>query len=191
MKEQFTLRIEGIEKRFSGVTVLNNINLELRGGEIHAIIGENGAGKSTLMMVIGGIHCPDHGSIYFNNQPITFRSPMDAQQHGIAIVYQELSLVPSLTVAENIFAGRELRHFGWFADRKRMNTEAQMLLSRLGGGISATERVDCLSVAKKQIVEIAKAISIQAKGLILDEPTSSLNDAGGGSPFSSDARFKR
>ena len=172
----FILRLEGICKRFAGVRVLSDINLKMVGGQIHAIVGENGAGKSTLMMIIGGIHQPESGAIFANDVRLEVNTPSDAQALGISMVYQELSLVPCLTVAENIFAGREPSKGSLFLDRYRMNIEAQAILERLESDIRATDRVEELSIAKKQLVEIAKAISRDARLIIFDEPTSSLSD---------------
>jgi len=172
------LRLSAVTKRFGGVVALNGVDFELRAGEIHALLGENGAGKSTLIKILGGIHQPDDGSIFFDGQRVEIRDVTAADRLGIRVIHQELSLAPNLSVAENIFLGREPRQFG-LLDRARMLREAERLRDELGlkeiGDVAA--RVSGLSIAQQQLVEIARALSVQARVLVLDEPTASLSES--------------
>jgi ribose transport system ATP-binding protein len=168
------IEFKGICKSFPGVKALKDINLSIESGEIHAIVGENGAGKSTLISILGGIYQPDEGSVILEGKPITIRNQHESLQIGIGIVYQELKLCPNLTIAENIFLGRELGPDGKRIRRAHMESETINLLQELGSNLSPSERVGNLSVASQQIVEIARAISRKAKILIMDEPTSAL-----------------
>jgi ABC-type sugar transport system ATPase subunit len=172
------LMLEGVTKRFGGVTALDHVSFELRSGEIHALLGENGAGKSTLIKILGGIHSPDAGTIRFDGQVAPIRSVADADHCGIRIIHQELSLAPNLSVAENIFLGREPHRLGWIS-RRRVGAEAEALVRSLGLDELRNVRtvVSELSVAHQQLVEIARALSCQARILVLDEPTSSLSEA--------------
>ena len=172
------LRLRGIGKRFGGVTALDGVDLELRAGEIHALLGENGAGKSTLIKILGGIHQPDSGEILVDGQVVEIGEVTDADRLGIRLIHQELSLAPNLSVAENILLGREPGRFG-FLDRRRLFADARALIAELGlPEIGAAEtRVADLSVAQQQLVEIARALSTRARILILDEPTASLSEA--------------
>ena len=169
-----------IDKIFPGVHALkkanDNITLQLRPGEIHALLGENGAGKSTLINVLGGVYPIDGGQILIDGQPVVIRQIKDAQQLGIAIIHQELVLVPHMTVAENIFMGREPRTKLGTVDKKKMFRDAQEAIDAVGLCCSATDLVCKLSVAQQQLVEIAKALSYNAKIVIMDEPTSSLTE---------------
>ncbi len=177
MSEALVL-MEGIEKRFPGVHALNQARLELRPGEVHALVGENGAGKSTLMKILGGIYHKDDGHIYLEGQEVEIQNPRMAQDLGISIIHQELNLMPHLTVAQNIFMGREPRkkiHF--VVDDKTMNQQARGLFKLLSLELDPTTRVSNLTVAKQQMVEIAKALSYNARILIMDEPTAALTDA--------------
>ena len=177
MSEALVL-MEGIEKRFPGVHALNQAHLELRPGEVHALVGENGAGKSTLMKILGGIYHKDDGHIYLEGQEVEIQNPRMAQDLGISIIHQELNLMPHLTVAQNIFMGREPRkkiHF--VVDDKTMNQQARDLFKLLSLELDPTTRVSNLTVAKQQMVEIAKALSFNARILIMDEPTAALTDA--------------
>jgi ribose transport system ATP-binding protein len=167
------LRLDGISKRFFNVTALDSVAFDLLRGEVHAVCGENGAGKSTLMKVISGQLQPDEGRIFLDGHPTVFASTREAEAAGIAMIHQELNLVPQLSVAENIFLAREPRR-GPFIDRARLNAGARRCLARLGVEIEPTALVRTLSVAQRQMVEIAKALSIEAAVLIMDEPTSSL-----------------
>jgi len=176
------LRLSGITKRFLDVTALENVSFELRRGEVHALCGENGAGKSTLMKILSGQLLPDAGEITFKDRPVRFASTSQAQAAGIAMIHQELNLVPHLSVAENIFLAREPRR-GPFIDRKRLHADAQRCLDRLGVDIAPGAIVRTLSVAQRQMIEIAKALSIDAEVLIMDEPTSSLTESETGQLF--------
>lgn len=170
------LQLQGITKRFFNVVALNGVCLELRRGEVHAVCGENGAGKSTLMKVISGQLAPDSGTLTYKDEVREFASVREAEAAGIAIIHQELNLVPHLSVAENIFLAREPRK-GWFVDRTRLHVNASRCLKRLGVDIAPQAIVRTLPVAQRQMVEIAKALSLDAQLLIMDEPTSSLTES--------------
>nr|WP_217283896.1 sugar ABC transporter ATP-binding protein [Aquabacterium terrae] len=170
------LRLSGIRKAFGGVCALEGVDLEVRAGEVHAVCGENGAGKSTLMKIMSGVYQPDAGSIHCRGQPVRFASTRAAAARGVVMIHQELNLIPHLTVAENIYLAREPRR-GWFIDRRRQRADAQRCLDRLGAAISPEALVHTLPVAQQQMVEIAKALSMDADVLIMDEPTSSLTEA--------------
>ena len=180
--EDALLRLSGITKRFLSVTALAEVDFTLRRGEVHAVCGENGAGKSTLMKIISGQLQPDEGQIHFKGHATRFASTREAEAAGIAMIHQELNLVPQLSVAENIFLAREPRK-GLFIDRARLRADAQRCLLRLGVEIDPGALVRSLSVAQRQMVEIAKALSIAADVLIMDEPTSSLTESETGQLF--------
>jgi ribose transport system ATP-binding protein len=169
------LRLTGVTKRFPGVVALDSVSFDLRRAEVHAVCGENGAGKSTLMKIISGQYPPDDGSIVYKGSECRFASSLEAQAAGIAIIHQELNLVPHLSVAENIFLAREPRR-GVFVDRARLRADAQRCLDRLGVDLAPGTLVRTLPVAQRQMVEIAKALSLDAEVLIMDEPTSSLTE---------------
>ncbi len=169
------LRMEGIEKIFPGVHALNNCRFELRRGEVHALVGENGAGKSTLMKVLTGIYKRDGGTITYKGEEIDLASPEEAQKKGIGIIHQELNLMPHLSVAENIFIGREPMR-GPFLDKKKANEDARALLQSLAIDIDPTVPCNKLSVAKQQMVEIAKALSFDSELLVMDEPSAALTE---------------
>ncbi len=160
-------------KRFAGVTALDDVDFSVEKGEIHAIVGENGAGKSTLVKIITGAHRPDAGRLWIGAESLSFGSPADAQLAGIVAVYQDASLLPQLTVAENLFVGREPQRWG-FVNWPRMFAEARGLFQRLGLAIDEGEKVGELSAAQRQLVAIARAVSLDARLLVLDEPTSAL-----------------
>jgi ribose transport system ATP-binding protein len=166
------LAVEGISKRFPGVLALNGISFDCRAGEIHALVGENGAGKSTLMRVLAGVYQPDEGTIRIAGQPVTITTPAEAGRLGVAMVYQDTRLVPDLDVAQNVFLGREPG--GVLVNYGAMRAQSTRLLSSLGEAIDPRRPVRDLSVAERQIVEIARALSVGARVLILDEPTSAL-----------------
>jgi len=176
--ESLLLNLRGVTKRFAAITALDHVDFGLRRGEIHALLGENGAGKSTLIKVLGGIHVPEAGTIEIEGRPARIRSVADADRHGIRIIHQELSLAGNLSVAENVYLGREPSRFGWLR-RGKMDRDARRLIAALGleelRSVGAT--VSDLSVAHQQLVELARALSTQARILVLDEPTSSLSDA--------------
>ncbi|MEU0386949.1 sugar ABC transporter ATP-binding protein [Streptomyces chartreusis] len=170
------LALRGIGKSFLGVRVLDGVDLQVRPGEVHAVVGENGAGKSTLMKVVSGAHQPDEGTVEFAGAPRTFRSPREARQAGIGIVYQELTLLPERTVAENVCLGREPLRRG-LVDRRAMLSHTAGLLASIGeGSIPPDTRVGRLGVAQQQVVEIVKALALDARLLIMDEPTAALAD---------------
>src|SRR5262249_17205931 len=173
------LTLTGISKSFPGVKAFDSVALDVAVGEVVALIGENGAGKSTLMKILAGIHQPDSGVIQIDAQAVTLRSPREAMRHGIGIVHQELELVDTLDVAANIFLGREPTWAGpaRLLDAKRLCTEAEQVLARLAAHISPHTQVARLSLAHRQTVEIARALSLNPKILLMDEPTSSLTAA--------------
>jgi ribose transport system ATP-binding protein len=171
------LAARAISKEFSGVRVLQQVDLDLRAGEIHALMGENGAGKSTLVKILSGVHTAYEGEILAEGRLIRFESVRDAERAGIAIIHQELNLVRELTVADNIFLGREPLVAGLIVDRRRMGQSAASLLKRLGIAIDPDSRVAGLRVGEQQLVEIARALSLDARILIMDEPTSALSSA--------------
>ena len=174
-KNDYILEMVDIDKRFQGVHALKKCSLNLRGGEVLALIGENGAGKSTMMKILTGIYEADEGEIFYFGKPVKFKTPKDAQDLGISIVHQELNLMNHLTAAQNIFIGRESK--GFFLDEKGINKKAADLFARMNIQIDPQEKVKNLTVGKQQIVEIAKAISYDAKVLVFDEPTATLTDA--------------
>ena len=168
------LEMHGIGKRFPGVVALDAVDLSIGAGEVVALAGENGAGKSTLMKVLGGVYQPDDGKIFVDGKVTAIRSVLDARASGIGFVHQELNVLDNLTVADNVFLGREPRRFGFLVDREKLNADADVFLKRLGLNIPGKTRLSELSIAQQQMVEIAKALSLNARILILDEPTSSL-----------------
>ena len=167
------LRASGLSKRFDATQALEDVSLTLHQGEIHALLGENGAGKSTLIKIMTGIHAPDQGTILVRGEPANIRSPADAQRHGIAAIYQEPTIFPDLNVAENIFVGHRER--GTVVRWRRMYREAESILATLGVHLDVRALASGLSVAAQQAVEIAKAISLDVKLLIMDEPTAALS----------------
>ena len=169
------LKMKHIHKRFPGVYALNDVSYELRAGEVHALLGENGAGKSTLIKVLGGIYSADEGEIYIDGKKAEINGVKDAQNNGIAIIHQELVLVPHMTVAENIFLGREQGQ-GILIDHRMMTEEAQRLLDAHEMNIKADALIKDLTIAQQQMVEIVKAISYNSRILVMDEPTSSISD---------------
>jgi len=171
------VELRGIEKHFGGIRALRNGNLSVQAGEIHLLMGENGAGKSTLMKILAGMIAPDAGQILFKGEPISFRKPVEASAVGIAMVHQESLLAPHLTVAENIFLGREPKSRFGIVDRKRMMASAKALLEEHQFPLDAERLVETLSPAGKQLVEICRAIQHGSSVLIFDEPTSSLSNA--------------
>lgn len=170
------LTMKGIDKSFPGVHALKSVDLEVRKGEVLALMGENGAGKSTLMKVLTGIYSKDAGEIIYEGKPTEFTNPKEAQEAGIAIVHQELNMMHHLTVAQNIFIGREFMK-GKFIDDRKMNAEARKLFERLNIEIDPSEPMSNLTVGKQQMCEIAKAISREVKVIVFDEPTAALTEA--------------
>ncbi|MGN0699608.1 MAG: sugar ABC transporter ATP-binding protein [Oscillospiraceae bacterium] len=175
MQQDVVLRLEGICKEFPGVKALQDVQFTLRKGEIHALMGENGAGKSTLIKVLTGVYQKDGGNIFMDgsDKPVLIRSTQDAQKAGISTVYQEITLCPNLTVAENMFIGRTK---GAFTNWKKMNEDAKKLLDSLRIPASPTQQLGSCSIAVQQMVAIARAVDMECKVLILDEPTSSLDE---------------
>jgi inositol transport system ATP-binding protein len=170
------LEISGIRKAFPGVVALDNVGFKLKAGTVHALMGENGAGKSTLMKIIAGIYTPDLGEIRVKGRALTLHGPLDALNQGIAMIHQELNLMPFMTVAENIWIRREpLTKLG-FVDHARLRQQTQALFDRLVIDIDPEAEVRSLSIASRQMVEIAKAVSFDSDVLIMDEPTSALTD---------------
>ncbi|WP_134682653.1 sugar ABC transporter ATP-binding protein [Brevibacillus migulae] len=172
---EYVLELRGITKTFPGVRALDHVHFQLKKGQIHALMGENGAGKSTFIKIITGVHRPDEGEIYFQGERVDINHPKDAQQLGIAAIYQHVTCFPDLSVTENIFMGHEKIDKGtkrllW----KQMHQEAQVLLTELGADFDPKTQMGALSVAQQQIVEIAKALSTNAKIIIMDEPTAAL-----------------
>lgn len=170
---EYVLELKGITKIFPGVKALNNVQFQLKKGEIHALMGENGAGKSTFIKVITGVHHAEEGEMYLNGEKVDFKGPSDAQAAGIAAVYQHPTSYPDLSVTENIFMNHEIKK-GGILQWKEMNKEAQDYLDQLEADFKPTAEMGTLSVAQQQMVEIAKAISTHARIIILDEPTASL-----------------
>jgi len=171
------LEVENVSKSFPGVKALDKVSFNLRKGEVHALVGENGAGKSTLMKILSGVYQADEGTIRYKGKDVVFRDSTQARDAGIGIIYQELNLIPHLSVAANIFIGREpLTKFGML-DEKRMNTEAVAILARLNIHLDPTTILKKLPVSKQQMVEIAKALSFDSEVLIMDEPTSALTES--------------
>lgn len=167
------LRMTGIRKAFPGVLAVDGVDFTVAAGEIHALLGENGAGKSTLLKILAGAQPPDQGRIELDGVAVEFESPLDAQDRGIVTIYQEFNLIPTLTVAENVFVGREPLRFG-LVDWARMRRETREIIARVGLDLNPDRLVADLSVAEQQMVEIAKALAVSSKLIVMDEPTSAL-----------------
>ena len=168
--------MKGISKSFGPVRVLDGVDFSVAGGEIHALVGENGAGKSTLMKIMSGAYTTDGGSILIDGEAVTIRSTRDAEALGIAIIHQELNMIPQLSVMDNLFLGREPNHFG-VIERGRMHEDAASWLSKVGASrIDVNRNAETLSIGLQQLVEIAKTLSLNTRVLIMDEPTASLTD---------------
>ncbi|MDR6121540.1 ribose transport system ATP-binding protein [Bacillus sp. SLBN-46] len=171
------LEMREISKEFPGVKALDHVSIHVNQSEILALLGENGAGKSTLMKVLAGVHQPSNGQIYINGEPVTIEGPKHSQSLGISIIYQEFNLIPHMSVAENIFIGREPRKTKGIIHRKQVKDETRTWLDRVGlTRVSPDDQIIDLSVAEQQLVEIAKALSFNSKIIIMDEPTAALND---------------
>jgi ribose transport system ATP-binding protein len=170
------LETSGVHKSFAGVAALVDVDFDLRAGEVHALVGENGAGKSTLMKILAGVHVEYDGVVSIDGSPVRFAGVQDAERAGVAIIHQELDLVPELSAAANIFLGREPLIAGLIVDRRRIQKAAGALLRRLGIDIDPQSRVAELRVGEQQLVEIAKALSLNARILMMDEPTSALSE---------------
>jgi len=171
------LRMRGITKIFPGVVALDGVDFDLNEGEVHVLLGENGAGKSTLMKILAGIYSADQGEILIHGKPVVFQNAKDAAEHGISIIHQEFNLIPHLSVAENIFIGREPIK-GWPAriDFEQMNAATAEILRSFNLDLKPTDIVGELSVAMRQMVEIARAISTKSKIIIMDEPTAAITE---------------
>jgi galactofuranose transport system ATP-binding protein len=168
------LEVRRVTKRFPGVLALDGVSFELRPGEVHALVGENGAGKSTLIKVVTGVYRPDEGEILFNGEEVSFTEPRESQAAGISTIYQEINLIPLLSVAQNVFLGREPRNSLGIIDKARMNRDAAEILERYGIRADVTAPLRSLGLGVQQMVAIARAISVDARAVIMDEPTSSL-----------------
>ena len=175
MASEYLLEIKNVRKEFPGVVALNDVSLFLKRGEIHALVGENGAGKSTLMKILAGIYTLDKGEILYNGKLFEAKRPVDALEKGIAMVHQELDLIPEMTVEENVFAGRE-RSRGLIIDRQRMEKKTKELMESLGINISPKTKIKELSTAQQQMVAITRALAFDAEIIIMDEPTSAITD---------------
>ena len=176
MDERTVLQMKGVKKYFPGVKALDGVDFELKKGEIHALLGENGAGKSTLIKILTGIYSMTEGSIHIKGEEVHMKSVKDARENRIAAIHQEICLVPYISVARNIYLGRELRNKLGLMDDKTMEAETQKLLDRLGMDIDASKEVRQYSIAQQQLIEIAKALALDAEILLMDEPTSSLTE---------------
>ena len=175
MSENKILEFKGINKSFSGVQALKNVTFSVKKGEVHALLGENGAGKSTLMKILSGAYTKDSGEVIFNGEVCNFKETNDSEEKGISIIYQELNLIPEMSIAENIYLHRQPMKNG-FIDWKRMNEDAKEVLKKVGLSCNPSQSIKKLSVAQQQMVEIAKSLTKDLKLLIMDEPTSSLTD---------------
>lgn len=175
MQQNPIISLKNVHKSFGGVSVLNGVDFDLQKGSVHALVGQNGAGKSTMMKILTGVYTCDSGDIYIDGSKVKMNSYSDAVSHGISLIFQELSLIPTLTVAENIFLNREILE-GPFLDKKSMERKAHKLLQSLDIDVDVHSRVEDLDVGVCQMIEIAKALSVNAKVLILDEPTASLSE---------------
>ncbi|EJN04519.1 sugar ABC transporter ATP-binding protein [Phyllobacterium sp. YR531] len=173
---EYLLNVENIRKEFPGVLALDDVQFRLKRGTVHALMGENGAGKSTLMKILAGIYIPDQGEVYLKGLPIRLKSPLDALENGIAMIHQELNLMPFMTVAENIWIRREPKNALGFVDHGKMYDMTAALFQRLNIKLDPESQVRDLSVANRQMVEIAKAVSYESDVLIMDEPTSALTE---------------
>ena len=191
MSENILLEMEHIRKEFPGVQALKDVSLQLRAGEVHALLGENGAGKSTLIKVLGGIYTANGGTIRINGNPVSIESVLDAQKNGISVIHQELVLVPHMTVAENIFLGREPTAANGTVDFKKMNADVKEILDSFELDIIPDEEVSTLTIAQQQMVEIIKALSFNSNILVMDEPTSSLSEKDVGFLFETIRKLKK
>ncbi|GII23607.1 sugar ABC transporter ATP-binding protein [Planosporangium mesophilum] len=164
----------GVSKRFPGVLALDNVSITLARGEVHALVGENGAGKSTLIKLLTGVYTPDAGEIRYAGRPVSFRRPLDAQAAGISTIYQEVNLLPRMSVASNLYLGREPRGRFGLIDHRRMYADAAALLSQYGIDVDVRAPLQSLGLGAQQMVALARAVSVDARVVIMDEPTSSL-----------------
>ncbi|NQT17549.1 MAG: sugar ABC transporter ATP-binding protein, partial [Planctomycetes bacterium] len=172
--EQPLVRMSGVDKRFGSVQVLQDVGLRILAGEVHVLAGENGAGKSTLIKILAGVHTDFQGTIEIDGRTVRPESPLAANALGVAVIYQELSLVPSMSVADNIFLGRPCTNRAGLVDDRAQASQARRLLSQLGLELDVNEHVEQLAIGTQQLIEIAKALSYDAKVIVMDEPTSAL-----------------
>lgn len=175
-EHSLALKMEHIDKSFMGVKALQDVKLEVRKGEVHALLGENGAGKSTLIKILGGIISGDGGTIEINGEPVTIQSVQDARKYGVSVIHQEISLTSTLSIAQNIFMGQEICK-GAILNNREMNRQAQAALDDMGLALNAATTVGSLSIARQQSVEIVKALFFKSQIIVMDEPTASLTDA--------------
>ena len=177
-RTSYVLELKDVSKSFSGIKVLSNVGFQLRFREVHALMGENGAGKSTLMKIVMGIYKADEGDIFLRGEQVNIKDTSDALSMGISMIHQELSPIPEMTVAENIFIGRESSRLGVFVNKREMNRRAEQLLEEynMSGDIRPGMKMKELSIAQVQMIEIIKAVSYDSGIIIMDEPTSSLSD---------------
>ncbi len=176
MEKKLLLSVEKINKRFPGVQALDNVDFNLYAGECHVLIGENGAGKSTLMKIIAGAYQPDSGSLFIDGQLLRFQNPIQAQEAGIGIIYQEFNLIPDLNVAQNMYLGRYPKRLGMLIDHKELHRKSAEVLKSLGLNIDTNAFCGDLGTGQQQMVEVAKALTMNSKILIMDEPTAALTD---------------
>ncbi|MEH6836194.1 MULTISPECIES: sugar ABC transporter ATP-binding protein [Falsihalocynthiibacter] len=174
-ESDFVFELDSIGKTYSGIPVLSDVKLAIHGGEIHTLMGENGAGKSTLVKIISGVIEPSFGTMTIDGKPVSFRNPREAEEQGVIIMHQELSLIPEMSVAQNVVLGREPMKGGLFLDQKKARTIAQDALSRFGFTLDVDTKVKDLRVGEQQLVEITRALLMDARLLIMDEPTSALS----------------
>lgn len=170
------LRLKNVSKSFPGVKALDGVDLDVRAGEVHALLGENGAGKSTLMKILAGIYQPNSGEVFLEDKLVQMRTPLEARDYGVLLIHQELSLVQDMTVAENVFLGNIPRLAKMFVNNRHLNSRSAEILSRLNCNFKPTERLGNLSIANQQMVEIARALVFHPKVVVFDEPTASLTD---------------
>ena len=177
MAEQYRLEMRGVKKTFPGVKALDGVNLRVRPGTVHALMGENGAGKSTLMKILTGVYTKDVGQVIVDGQEVCYKNAREAEKAGIVFIHQELNVLFDLTVEENMFLGKEIKKKCGVCDKKAMRREVEKILKRLGVEIDPGQRMEELSVGQQQMVEIAKALMVNAKVIIMDEPTAALTQS--------------
>lgn len=176
MSDEYLLEIVNLSKYFGDNKAIDDLSIKFKAGSVHTFLGENGCGKSTTLKMLAGVHTPTSGKILRNGKEVTFQSPRDSREQGIAIIFQELSLCNNLTVAENIFANHEPQQFG-VIDSKKMRDDTKALLQKYHIPISEDAKIGSLSMAQRQLIEIAKGLSYPSDIVIFDEPTSSLSDS--------------
>ena len=172
---EYVMEAKGIGKSFPGVRALDNIDINIKKGEVVALLGENGAGKSTLIKILSGVYQPDEGEIFLNGKKVIFEVPLAAKNAGIGVIHQELNYVPTISIAENIFMGKLPLKRG-FVDYKTMYAESSRIMASVGLHLNPRMTIGSCTVAQKQLIEIAKVLNADARIIILDEPTSALNE---------------